>query len=759
MNDYDFKSLNDKEFEVLAIDLISKREDCLFERFKPGRDGGIDGRFHKNGDIIIQVKHYATTGYDGLISKLKKEEVAKVKKLNPSRYVFVTSVALSPANKNEIKTIFSPYILDSSDIIGKEGLNDLLKKHPQVEKTHFKLWLSSSNILISLLNNGINQKSEYLVEESLKDSYKFIKTQQFDRAVSMLSNNNALIITGLPGVGKTTLAKQLMLWYASLDYQVYHIEESITEVEAAILKGVKQFFYFDDFLGSNYLQIFTANSDSKIVNFIKRVISDPTKKIILTSRTNILNKAKNLSEVFNLEKVGKKEFEINVSELSVVEKAHILYNQMWHGLKSAELANVFYKDKNYWKIINHKNFNPRIISFITDLDRVKNYDISDYWEYIEDALDNPAFVWEKCFDNQTPDELFDLVSLIVLNGNSIIESTCKNALRQVFFIKYSSQYHVKSNKIDSLIIESLRSTVNRSIINDKKNPAKSQVTMLTPFNPSISDYLLNRLARNLDALTLYFSALNTRSSIDTIFSIYYNDKIDFEILKSILLSLAEKINSVGLNDYAIHFYGAITCSNLDESIQIELINTELFKNIDVLSLNYSPYLAECVIWVRTRHPSLFPHEFYIDLIECALQTDSYSTLEHEDYLLLTKVIRTCPGIMQNPNASLLKNAIKAYWHDNAQDLVVNSIRMNEIYDNQDLAYDIAYEIIHEHVDEYQLDYEDEDFEYMKWNFNADEIFKSEDYEEYNGNEAADFYNDYIEARDNAAAYIDDLFTK
>lgn len=60
MIDYDFYTLNDKEFENLSIDLISKDKGKRFERFKVGKDGGTDGRFyHDNGSQeIIQCKHY-----------------------------------------------------------------------------------------------------------------------------------------------------------------------------------------------------------------------------------------------------------------------------------------------------------------------------------------------------------------------------------------------------------------------------------------------------------------------------------------------------------------------------------------------------------------------------------------------------------------------------------------------------------------------------------------------------------------------------
>ena len=61
MTDYTFETLNDKEFEILTVDLLSKEFNSHIERFKSGRDGGIDGRFFEgniaNNVVIIQCKH------------------------------------------------------------------------------------------------------------------------------------------------------------------------------------------------------------------------------------------------------------------------------------------------------------------------------------------------------------------------------------------------------------------------------------------------------------------------------------------------------------------------------------------------------------------------------------------------------------------------------------------------------------------------------------------------------------------------------
>ncbi|MDM7169861.1 restriction endonuclease, partial [Klebsiella pneumoniae] len=372
MNDYNFNVLNDKEFEKLAIELIGNQENVLVERFAPGRDQGIDGRFYSpsGGSVIIQAKHYAGTGLGGLLRTLENDELPKIKKLNPSRYILVTSVGLTPQNKNTIKSLLHPYILSTNDIYGKEGVNDLLTQYPSVEKNFYKLWISSTNVLINILNNGIVQKSKFLIEEAHLESARYIQTKQFDEALDILKEKHALVITGSPGVGKTTLAKQLALFHSYKGYEIYHIEDSISEAESCFCPEKMQFFYFDDFLGANYLDVIEGNFDSKIMNFIRRVTLDKNKRLVLTSRSNILNRAKSISDIFNFGNISNREYEISVTELTQIEKANILYNHIWHSSLPTEFSDVYFDNKNYWEIIKHKNFNPRLISIITDGERL-----------------------------------------------------------------------------------------------------------------------------------------------------------------------------------------------------------------------------------------------------------------------------------------------------------------------------------------------------------------------------------------------------
>jgi len=255
MNEYDFIKLNDKEFESLSVDLLSKIEDRRIERFKPGKDTGVDGRFFScsGSEVILQCKHWVRSGLSALVRNLSTVEIIKVRKLKPKRYILVTSLELSRQNKKTIKNIFSPYIASESDIYGREDLNDLLSKHSEIEQKHYKLWLSSTNVLRILLNSAIIGRSRFKVDQINKLSSMYVKTKNHEKALEKLESLHSVIVTGEPGIGKTTLADHLCLFYIINKYEFFYIENSLSEAESVYDRGKKQIFYFDDFLGRNYL--------------------------------------------------------------------------------------------------------------------------------------------------------------------------------------------------------------------------------------------------------------------------------------------------------------------------------------------------------------------------------------------------------------------------------------------------------------------------------------------------------------------------
>ena len=253
MNEYDFnKLLNSIEFEDLSRDLIQRELNITFESFKEGRDQGIDFKFStfsSTNSIIMQCKNYKDN-YSYLYRSLKKE-LEKVKKLNPKRYIIATSVNLSNTNKEEIKKYFKPYILKTSDIYCGKDLNNLLSQNNDIEKKYYKLYLSSTNILEIILHSNIHCQSDMLLEEIECKVPFFVYSQSYKEALNILHDKRCCIISGNPGVGKTTLAYMLLLGFIKNEENFEIIEiKSFDEANKVWNSDKKQIFYFDDFLAS-----------------------------------------------------------------------------------------------------------------------------------------------------------------------------------------------------------------------------------------------------------------------------------------------------------------------------------------------------------------------------------------------------------------------------------------------------------------------------------------------------------------------------
>jgi hypothetical protein len=253
MPDYDFHQLSPDDFERLTRDLLQAELGLRLESFKLGKDGGIDLRYANGpGNLIVQCKHYARTGLTGLLRDLRKE-APKVSRLRPSRYVVVTSVPLSPANKDTIREIFGPVVLGVSDIFGNDDLNNLLGRNPQIEQKHYKLWLASKAVFDRVLHNAQITRSAFLVRKVYQEIKKYVPSAAYPRALEMLQKDNVVIIAGPPGVGKTTLANMLLYEHVEKGFQAVVIQRDVEEGESLLSEGAKQIFYFDDFMGSALL--------------------------------------------------------------------------------------------------------------------------------------------------------------------------------------------------------------------------------------------------------------------------------------------------------------------------------------------------------------------------------------------------------------------------------------------------------------------------------------------------------------------------
>lgn len=417
MSNYTFSTINDKEFELLVLDLLNAKLNLNLQAFKVGPDQGVDLRYssaENNNQIVVQAKHYIGSGYPKLKKTFLKEELEKLKALNPHRYIIATSLPLSAKQKDELKELLAPYILSSNDVIGQNDLNTYLREFPEVEKKQFKLWFSSVSMLNAILNNAIEGRTRAYLERLKSKIGLYVVTKNLDKANKLLDTQKLLLVTGQPGLGKTTLADAILLERAKNGFQIYKVFD-IREAEDVISPDdeTKQLFYFDDFLGETYYEILSAGqAESQITQFVDRIRATPNKYLMLTTRTVILNQADDKSEKINRSQLLNQQYEIQLSDYSKFEKAEILYNHLYFYKVRKDLFNCIIQDKFYRRVIDHENYTPRTIEFLTDPAKIEGLTPQEYREYITISLNNPSEIWSRSFRNQV--NYFDQRLLITL---------------------------------------------------------------------------------------------------------------------------------------------------------------------------------------------------------------------------------------------------------------------------------------------------------------------------------------------------------
>lgn len=750
--DYNFENLNDKEFEILVCDLLSKERNIRIERFKPGKDSGVDGRYFSssNCEVILQCKHYLKSGFSKLISSIKKDEFEKVKNLKPSQYLFITSLTLSRNNKNNIKEIFSPYILNENDIYGAEDLNQLLGNYKDIEERHYKLWITSTTVLNRVLYNAVKGRSEHLLEQFKYESYNYIVTENHTKAIEHLKSSNVLVLAGEPGIGKTTLANNLSLFFVAKDYEFIAIEESIKEAEDVYLKDRKQIFYFDDFLGSNFLEAIEDKKDSHIMLFIERILRDKSKIFILTSRTTIINNGILLSPTFNNKKLINRQYLLTIDSLSLYEKAQILYNHIWFSDLSEEFIDIFYNDQNYMKIINHSNFNPRIIEFITDIDRI-NVQSDNFLNYMLDKLNNPEDIWDQYFKVQTNIYIRVFVYLIVFNSGKIGEKELKVAYDKLCNVKRIE--NSKSIKYDFITIGKI---VTNSLI---KRTLSNNIIEYSLMNPSIADYIIKDLENDFNEIRSIILSLENESSLLYLVSLKQSKKINNEHYDQIII---EKIKDNDFKTTEINYSVDLLYNYYIFSDDIEFLSSQiqiiLNRNEDISSkYKVLTIVDECICNIE---------DFNIDDIYILLGSNR---LDETDINLFTSIFKKM-NITDNETIERFNKfrteKIYNYLEEKFEDIQLTT-DIGEFIDDNGYNYDAIKNNITSEFDDITNNVFDEEIDDLDKNdFGISELYSSisintmiEEYEEYISEES-DFNYKKIEKREvNNTDEIHDLFVR
>jgi hypothetical protein len=410
-----YKDLSPLDFEELVRDLLQADLGISFESFGPGADKGIDLRYAIGAKkIIVQAKRYVDSSFSSLLRELRAERL-KVERLKPSRYILAIAQTLSPSQKDKIAEVFAGLPLAIEDIKTLKEIDALLTRHPKIERAHFKLWLSSVNMIERVLYAGIYNRTRAELSEIENLIPKYVGNSGIINADKILRKERILIISGEPGVGKSSLARFLIATHAKQDWKVVVID-SIERAFDATTSDENTLIFFDDFLGQVELTPdFLRGMDAQLPAVFRDIQRRKNLRFILTTRSYILRKAKSIASRIADDEFKPTEFVLKIGHYSRAERAKILYNHLYFSEISKSFRNTLADWKLVVRIVDHENFNPRLIKVLTSPKYVQ-LETRSARDTILHVLDHPEELWAVPYRQQLNAESRALLIALFFNA-------------------------------------------------------------------------------------------------------------------------------------------------------------------------------------------------------------------------------------------------------------------------------------------------------------------------------------------------------
>ncbi|MGW2486843.1 nSTAND3 domain-containing NTPase [Streptomyces sp. NPDC001606] len=501
-----YSDLSPHDFEVLVRDLLQASRGARMETFPPGRDGGVDIRLHRNGEetLIAQCKHTPGRTFAQIKGQLQTE-AKKIGDRFSCRYILATSASLTRQNKQEIATMFAGVRLRVEDIWGVDDLDNLLRLHPQVEINNFKLWITSSAVLDRLLHSDLYWRSSGLVDRIVKRRKLYVHSEAYPDSLRILEEHHVCVISGEPGIGKTTLAEMLLVKFLSDDWEVHSASSDVTDIEKVWKPGVRQVFLYDDFLGQNsLLDNLNKNEDSRLIDLTERIRDVADKILIMTTREYILQQARQVHERLHESRaLAEGKVILDLSHYTAEQKARIFYNHIHFAELSEDARESVLKERRYMDVIRHANFNPRIIELVTKNFRDSGVADRGFFEYALNALDDPRELWERIFESQLSAAERSLLLVLATIRTRVELKDLHRALNSYECVDGRQRTDLHKMR---LLLKKLEGTFIQvsadAALDDQANGfhPRNRATLVQLANPSFIDYISSYLSTHPDEI-------------------------------------------------------------------------------------------------------------------------------------------------------------------------------------------------------------------------------------------------------------------
>ncbi|MBB4101410.1 hypothetical protein GGR46_005002 [Sphingomonas kyeonggiensis] len=165
---------------------------------------------------------------------------------------------------------------------------------------------------------------------------------------------------------------------------------------------------------------------------MSRIRRSPNARFILTTRGYIFEEARRVSEHLGDQRLDVTKYVLDVGIYTRRIKARILYNHLLVAETPKTYIRALVEGDSLAAIIDHRNYNPRVIEAMTDAFRIADIEPSKYPAAFLAALKNPSQIWDTAFRTH-------------------IDDRCRHLLLTMFFLsEYGVAISVLRTAYDSL---------------------------------------------------------------------------------------------------------------------------------------------------------------------------------------------------------------------------------------------------------------------------------------------------------------------